>query len=80
MRSVYGNYRIAYSFKTNYAPYICRSAKVLGAFAEVVSGMEYEIARRLGISTSKVHFNGPYKNSKAVKEIILGGGIGYYNG
>ena len=48
MRSRYENYRIAYSFKTNYTPYICSAAKALGAYAEVVSGMEYRLAKQLG--------------------------------
>ena len=72
MRSVYGNYRIAYSFKTNYAPYICRSAKVLGAFAEVVSGMEYEIARRIGYEDNEIIFNGPSKSSAGITAMQKG--------
>ena len=74
-RHFYPDTQIAYSYKTNYTPRICQLVDQLGGYAEVVSDMEYEIARRLGISPSKVHFNGPYKNSAAVKEIILGGGI-----
>jgi diaminopimelate decarboxylase len=74
-RKIYPNYNPGYSYKTNYTPRICQLVDQLGGYAEVVSDMEYEIARRIGISPSKVHFNGPYKNSAAVKEIILGGGI-----
>ena len=66
MRSVYGNYRIAYSFKTNYTPYICRAAKALGAYAEVVSGMEYEIAHRIGYEDAEIIFNGPAKSSAGI--------------
>ena len=74
-RHFYPDTQIAYSYKTNYTPRICQLVDQLGGYAEVVSDMEYEITRRLGISPSKVHFNGPYKNGAAVKEIILGGGI-----
>ena len=74
-RCFYPDTQIAYSYKTNYTPRICQLVDQMGGYAEVVSDMEYEITRRLGISPSKVHFNGPYKNSKAVREIILGGGI-----
>jgi diaminopimelate decarboxylase len=74
-RSIYPNTYIAYSYKTNYIPRLCKLVDMLGGYAEIVSDMEYEITRRLGISTSKIHFNGPYKNAAITKEIILGGGI-----
>ena len=73
-RHYYPNTYIAYSYKTNYIPRLCKIIDELGGYAEVVSGMEYEITKLLNISTSKVHFNGPYKDADAVKEIILGGG------
>lgn len=44
-RKVYSNTRIAYSYKTNYTPEICRLVKELGGYAEVVSDMEYAIAK-----------------------------------
>lgn len=74
-RACYPDTYIAYSYKTNYTPRLCKLVDELGGYAEVVSDMEYEIARRLGIPVSKIHFNGPYKNATAVREIILGGGI-----
>ena len=40
MQQVYPNYRVAYSYKTNYTPYICNLVKSLGGYAEVVSDME----------------------------------------
>lgn len=73
-RNYYPRTYIAYSYKTNYTPRLCQVADQLGGYAEVVSDMEYEITRRLGIDTSRVHFNGPYKQADAVREIILGGG------
>lgn len=74
-RHYYPETYIAYSYKTNYTPRLCKLVDELGGYAEVVSDMEYEIARRLGIATNKVHFNGPYKNTDAVRDIILGGGV-----
>lgn len=74
-RAYYPETYIAYSYKTNYTPRLCKLVDDMGGYAEVVSDMEYEITKRLGIPTEKVHFNGPYKTSSAVKEIILGGGI-----
>lgn len=73
-RHYYPRTYIAYSYKTNYTPRLCQIANQLGGFAEVVSDMEYEITKRLGIDTSRVHFNGPYKQTDTVREIILGGG------
>ena len=48
-----------YSFKTNYVPALCKIALEEGVMAEVVSEMEYELARKLGFE--KVIFNGPIK-------------------
>ena len=44
-----------YSFKTNYVPALCKIALDEGVMAEVVSEMEYELARRIGFE--KVIFN-----------------------
>lgn len=73
-RLYYPQTYIAYSYKTNYIPRLCQLVNELGGCAEVVSGMEYEITKRLHIPTNRVHFNGPFKESDAVREIILGGG------
>jgi diaminopimelate decarboxylase len=60
-RSIYENTHIAYSYKTNYTPKLCKIVDDLGGFAEVVSDMEYNIAKNLGVQPEKVYFNGPYK-------------------
>lgn len=72
MRSVYPKYRIAYSFKTNYTPFICSAAKKLGAFAEVVSGMEYDLAKRIGYEDSQIIFNGPDKGPEGREAFLRG--------
>jgi diaminopimelate decarboxylase len=53
--------RIAWSYKTNYLGAVCQVFHDEGAWAEVVSGMEYDKARRLGVPGNRIHFNGPYK-------------------
>lgn len=58
---IYPNFRVAYSFKTNYTPYICRIIKELGGYAEVVSMMEYNLAKKIGFTDDKIIFNGPCK-------------------
>lgn len=73
-RSVYANSAIAYSYKTNYIPRLCEEVNALGGYAEIVSDMEYEIAKRVGVRPEKIIFNGPYKSAAAVEELLLGGG------
>ena len=72
MKAHWSQYRIAYSFKTNYTPYICHTAKELGAYAEVVSGMEYEIAKRIGYKDEEIIFNGPVKSAAGVEAMLNG--------
>lgn len=71
---VYCNYQIAYSYKTNYAPRICSIVKTMGGYAEVVSDMEYEIARAVGYESPQIVYNGPFKGPK-MEEHLLNGGI-----
>jgi len=53
---------VAYSYKTNYLSGICAILHREGAWAEVVSGLEYEMARRLAVPGSEIVFNGPHKS------------------
>ena len=71
---IYPNFNIAYSYKTNYTPKLCRIVNELGGFAEVVSDMELEIALRVGVPPAKIIWNGPFKNSKKVEELLVLGG------
>lgn len=73
-RDAYPKTVIAYSYKTNYIPALCKAVDDLGGYAEVVSDMEYNLARRIGVPCEKIVFNGPYKHPAAVKELLLGGG------
>ena len=57
----YPDTQIAYSYKTNYLPSFCRKIDALGGCAEVVSGLEFDIARQLGVDGSQIIFNGPVK-------------------
>lgn len=71
----YSNTHIAYSYKTNYTPRICQLVDKFGGWAEVVSDMEYQIARNAGVSPTKIFFNGPYKKVTAIEDLLLQGGI-----
>lgn len=71
---IYPDFNIAYSYKTNYTPKLCRIVNELGGFAEVVSDMEMEIALRIGVEPEKIIWNGPYKNAKKVEQLLVMGG------
>lgn len=72
MSAPYNKYRIAYSFKTNYTPYICSLVKKLGAYAEVVSGMEYALAQKIGYDNQHIIFNGPDKGAEGIEAFLNG--------
>jgi len=73
MRAVYPKYTIAYSYKTNYTPYICELVKRLGGYAEVVSDMEYTLAKKLGYSNDRIVYNGPAKGECLDMHLLQGG-------
>jgi diaminopimelate decarboxylase len=70
----YPNTKIAYSYKTNYLPNLCAAVNQLGGYAEVVSNMEIELARRLHILDRNIFFNGPIKGAEAVSSLLENGG------
>ena len=72
--SIYPSFKIAYSYKTNYIPKLCKIVDELGGYAEVVSDMECEIAKASGVKPEKIIFNGPYKKPDAVERLLLQGG------
>lgn len=72
--SIYPNFNIAYSYKTNYTPKLCNIVKELGGYAEVVSEMELELALRIGNEPSRIIWNGPIKNRKVMTEFLRSGG------
>ena len=74
-RDLYPKTFIAYSYKTNYIPKLCALIDRKGGYAEVVSEMEFDLAIKLGVLPQKIISNGPYKNEKAIKKCLLGGGI-----
>ncbi len=74
-KSIYPKFKIAYSYKTNYTPKLCKIIDANGGLAEVVSDMECDIALKIGVKPEKIIFNGPYKKSEAVENLLLKGGI-----
>lgn len=73
-RAIYPRFSIAYSYKTNYIPALCKIVDELGGYAEVVSEMEMEIALRCGVQPGSIIWNGPVKNAKKAGWLLLNGG------
>ncbi len=67
--------RIAYSYKTNYLPALCAILHQEGAGAEVVSGMEYALARSLGVAPNDIVFNGPGKTRGELSAALRDGAL-----
>ncbi len=65
--SRYPKVTFGWSYKTNYLDAICAVFHQEGSIAEVVSEMEYQKARRLGVPGDEIIFNGPNKSLEALK-------------
>lgn len=71
----YPKTELAYSYKTNYIPKICKTVDEEGGYAEVVSGMEYDLAIKLGVNPKKIIVNGPYKPFHDLERFLINGSI-----
>ena len=65
----YNKLIIGYSFKTNYVPTLCKIAHKAGCYAEVVSEMEYDLAKQLGFNN--IIFNGPIKKTEILEKALI---------
>ena len=65
--------RHGWSYKTNYLGAICNVLHQEGAWAEVVSELEYSKARSLGVPGSRIIFNGPWKPAAVLEQAVLDG-------
>jgi diaminopimelate decarboxylase len=71
----YPDFQIAYSYKTNYLKSVCSILHQEGAWAEVVSGFEYDIAFNLGVPGNQIIFNGPYKTRDELRRAFENGSV-----
>ncbi len=71
--SRYPRVTMGWSYKTNYLKAICAILHTEGAWAEVVSEMEYEKARGLGIPGHRILYNGPHKTRRSLAWAIREG-------
>lgn len=71
--SKYPRLVVGYSFKTNYVPALCNIAMGEECYAEVVSEMEYDLAKRIGFKN--VIFNGPIKRESILNKALNEGAV-----
>lgn len=71
--SRYQQFTLAYSYKTNYTPYLCNIIRQKGGWAEVVSRMEYDLALKIGQAPAKIIFNGPVKTRDDIHTALSNG-------
>ncbi len=64
----YPNTEVAYAYKANYLLGVLDLIHKEGAWAEVASGFEYELARTLGVPGKSIVFNGPYKRKDELRK------------
>lgn len=71
----YNHIIIGYSYKTNYLPSLIKEMNYLGAHAEVVSRLEYDLALKIGVDPKKIIFNGPLKSYDDLVTALENGSI-----
>ena len=75
VQSQYLHSKIAVSYKTNPLLYVLSLLHEHGAYAEVVSGEEYQIAKRLKVADNHIIFNGPLKKDQELMVALANGAI-----
>ncbi len=71
----WGSHVIGYSFKTNYLIAKSRILQDLGAWAEVVSEREYQMARELEYTGPTIIYNGPLKPDDSLRAAMADGAL-----
>jgi diaminopimelate decarboxylase len=66
----YPKVKFGWSYKTNYLNAVCDIFHQEGAWAEVVSGFEYDKAINNGVPGNQIIFNGPDKSEEDLKKAI----------
>ena len=69
------NLQLAYSYKTNYTPVLCKHLHKLGAWAEVVSEMEFDLAVLNKVKPPEIILNGPSKTRRLVDKCLNFGSL-----
>lgn len=75
LRKNFGRSIVGYSVKTNSTPTCMKLAGGMGAFAEVVSHDEYELARLCGFTQDHIVYNGPLKSKETFLDAVVNGAV-----
>lgn len=75
MKSVFSNFQLAYSFKTNSYDKVLSILKDFHVFAEVVSPFEYALALSKGYDASNIIYNGVCKDYSSINDCVCRNGI-----
>lgn len=73
--SKYPKVIVAYSYKVNYLPEVLKVIHNQGTWAEVASGFEYQIARRIDVPGNLIVFNGPFKTKEELAQAVNDGAL-----
>jgi len=66
---------LAYSYKTNHTPAVCRVVRDLGLLAEVSSPMEWWLAGELEVPGDRIVLDGPAKTAATVASALVAGAL-----
>lgn len=66
---------VFYSVKTNYLPIVCRRLRWHGAGADVVSGIELDVALAAGFPGDRIVLNGPMKTAEEIERAVALGAL-----
>lgn len=71
----YPKVEVAYSYKTNCLLGVLSIIHKYGAWADVASGFEYNLAGALGVPRKSIVFNGPYKKKEELRKAAKEGAL-----
>lgn len=74
-RQHYARTQLAYPYKANHLPAVCRQMADLGLAAEVCSPMELWLARQLGVPDDLIVYNGAGRPHQSLADALLAGVI-----
>ena len=75
LRSNFKESIVSYSVKTNSVPVCMKLAREMGAYAEVVSHDEYELALLCGFEKRHIVYNGPIKSKETFLDAVMNGAV-----
>lgn len=64
------NFKLAYSVKTNYLPWVCKKLFEQGCLPELISGFEIDLVEKLGYLNESALANGPMKTMEELERLI----------